>query len=278
MLWMSSSAQASWRASSGDCPRSARRPFGAVQMKERDSTCHLRSTGPRSPGRNTSWSSRWSGPAAAWSWSCRCGCGGDGEGDEPGGGVRQPAACGSRCRGGAGPHAVRFGSMTVPAVGRARTVLKGTDFAPFLTRQARSAPLRRTQPPVHGEEPAVGQVQHPGPNVASSWSARRSRRRGSRRARRRSTGRCGAHVRGGPQQRPRAVRGRAERVFQHAVPGQFHRGAVQRGDLQALPQHGDAQLSVGRSASSSKALFMTCSPSSFRAWENALWPALPCRA
>ena len=42
-------------------------------------------------------------------------------------------------------------------------VLNGTDFAPFLTRQARWAPRAgEPDPPVHGEEPAVGQVKDPG--------------------------------------------------------------------------------------------------------------------
>jgi hypothetical protein len=52
-------------------------------------------------------------------------------------------------------------------------------------------------------------------------------------------------VRDGPQQRPGAVRGRAELAFQDVVAGQLHRGAVDGGDLQALPQGRDPQLRVG---------------------------------
>jgi hypothetical protein len=45
----------------------------------------------------------------------------------------------------------------------------------------------------------------------------------------------GADGRGDPQHRPGALSGGAELVFRHLVPGRFHRGAVDRGDLQALP-------------------------------------------
>jgi hypothetical protein len=74
---------------------------------------------------------------------------------------------------------------------------------------------------------------------------------------RRSPGRCpqwrqpdpapagGAHVRDGPQQRPGAVRGRAELAFRRDVPGQLHRGVVDGGDVQALPQGRDPRLRVG---------------------------------
>ena len=55
----------------------------------------------------------------------------------------------------------------------------------------------------------------------------------------------GADVGGDPQQRAGAVRGRAEPVFEHAVPGEFHRGAVDGGDLQALPQQADPEVRVG---------------------------------
>ncbi len=45
-------------------------------------------------------------------------------------------------------------------------VLKGTDFAPFVTRHRRCAPEAEKQDPaVHGEEPAVGEVQLPRPEV-----------------------------------------------------------------------------------------------------------------
>ena len=54
----------------------------------------------------------------------------------------------------------------------------------------------------------------------------------------------GADVRGDPQHRPGALGGDAELAFQHLVPGQLHRGAVDRGDLQALPQQADPQVRV----------------------------------
>ncbi len=47
-----------------------------------------------------------------------------------------------------------------------------------------------------------------------------------------------------PQQRPGAVAGNPERAGEDVVPGQFHRGAVQRGDLQPLPQPLDAGARV----------------------------------
>ena len=47
-----------------------------------------------------------------------------------------------------------------------------------------------------------------------------------------------------PQQRPGAVRGGAEFAVEHVVPGEFHRGAVDRGDLQAFPQQADPEVRV----------------------------------
>jgi hypothetical protein len=55
----------------------------------------------------------------------------------------------------------------------------------------------------------------------------------------------GADVRGDPQQGPGAVPGRAGRGGERVVAGQLHGGAVRRGDLQALPQGGEAELGVG---------------------------------
>jgi hypothetical protein len=47
-----------------------------------------------------------------------------------------------------------------------------------------------------------------------------------------------------PQQRPGAVRGDAEFAAGHVVASQLHRGAVDRGDLQALPQQADSEVRV----------------------------------
>ena len=84
-----------------------------------------------------------------------------------------------------------------------------------------------------------------------------------------SAERRGADVRGDPQQRPGTVPGRAELALQHVVPGQFHGGAVDRGDLQAPPRQAAPRSASGTAASSSKIFLMTCSPSSFLACEYA---------
>ena len=99
---------------------------------------------------------------------------------------------------------------------------------------------------MHGEEAAVGEVEDAGREavlqlvcqgvlavvVAADRSADPAEGRG-------------ADVGGDPQQRAGAVRGGAELAFEHAVPGQLHRGAVDGGDLQALPQQADAEVRVG---------------------------------
>jgi hypothetical protein len=101
-------------------------------------------------------------------------------------------------------------------------------------------------PPVHGEEPAIGEIDDPGRERPGQLVGERvlpvvvAADGGGDPA----AGR-GADVRGDPQQRPGPVPGRAERVGERAVPGQLHGGAVHRGDLQALPQDGDAELGVG---------------------------------
>jgi hypothetical protein len=55
----------------------------------------------------------------------------------------------------------------------------------------------------------------------------------------------GPDVGGDPQQRCRAVRGGAELPRQHIIARELHRGAVDGGDLQLLPQQADAQVRVG---------------------------------
>ena len=81
----------------------------------------------------------------------------------------------------------------------------------------------------------------------------------------------GADVRGDPQQRSGAVRGGAELALPARRSGELHRGAVDGGDLQAPSTAGRCPRSASATAaSSSNSRFMTCSPSSFLAWENAL--------
>jgi hypothetical protein len=100
-------------------------------------------------------------------------------------------------------------------------------------------------PAVHGEEAAVGEAEDAGPEAVFELAGqgvlavvvaadRGADPAGGRRA----------DVRGDPQQRPGAVRGGAEPVFEHVVPGQLHRGAVDRGDLQALPPQADPGVRV----------------------------------
>jgi hypothetical protein len=118
-------------------------------------------------------------------------------------------------------------------------VLRGTDLAPFLIRQARSDPA------VHGEEAAVGEVEDAGPEAVFELVGQGvlavvvAADRGADPAEGRR-----ADVRGDPQQRTGAVRGGAEPVFEHVAAGQLHRGAVDRGDLQALPQQADPEVRV----------------------------------
>ena len=218
MLWMSSSAQASWRASSGlSAQRAAGAADGPLQVKERD--FYLPSFGVQDrdlPGREhlvvqqggQDPQQRGLGPAAA-------GAGGDGEGDEPGGGVRQPCCLrvpGARRRRVRMPSDSCSMTSSEPS-GRARTVLKGTDFAPFLTRQARSAPLAENRSHRSMEKnPRSARFASRPRTWPRAGLPGRSRRRGSRRARRRSTGRwrCGRARRpaAAASRRPRACRTR----------------------------------------------------------------------
>ena len=102
------------------------------------------------------------------------------------------------------------------------------------------------QEPVHGEEAAVGEVEDAGREAVFELVCQGvlavvvAADRGADPAEGR-----GADMRGDPQQRPGPVRRRAELAFQHAVAGQLHRGAVDRGDLQALPQQADPEVRVG---------------------------------
>ncbi len=98
---------------------------------------------------------------------------------------------------------------------------------------------------MHGEEAAVGEVEDTGGEASFELVGQGvlalvvAADRGADPAEGR-----GADVRGDPQQRTGAVRRAAEPVFEHAVPGQLHRGAVDRGDLQALPQQADPEVRV----------------------------------
>jgi len=98
---------------------------------------------------------------------------------------------------------------------------------------------------VHGEEAAVGEVEDAGREAVLQLICQGvlavvvTADRGPYPAEGR-----GADVRGDPQQRAGAVRGRAELALEHAVPGQLHRGAVDGGDLHALPQQADPQVRV----------------------------------
>ena len=98
---------------------------------------------------------------------------------------------------------------------------------------------------MHGEEAAVGEVEDAGPEAVFQLVCQGvlavvvAADRGADPAEGR-----GADVRGDPQQRAGAVRGGAELAFEHAVPGQLHRGAVDGGDLHALPQQADPEVRV----------------------------------
>ena len=139
-----------------------------------------------------------------------------------------------------------------------------------MIRQASSRRRWRTDPG-DGEEAAVGEVQHAGCEAAFQLVGQGvlpvvvAADRGADPAEGR-----GADVGGDPQQRAGAVRRDAELALQHAVPAQLHRGAVEGGDLQALPQQADPQVRVRDGGVELEDLFMACSPSSFLAWENAL--------
>ena len=125
--------------------------------------------------------------------------------------------------------------------------MNGTDFAPFLTRQARCAPRRgEPDPPVHGEEPPVGQVDDPGGERGFQLVGQgvltvvvAADRGGDPPAG------PGAHVRGDPQLRLGAPGRHPERVRELVVTEQLDRGAVQAGGLHAVPGRADAQLQVG---------------------------------
>jgi hypothetical protein len=180
-------------------------------------------------------------PAAA-------GAGSDGEGDEPGGGVREPFRL--RVPGVAaapGAHAVRFVQHDqLRAVGQRpdrleRDGVRAVLDAPGQVRAAGGEP----QEPVHGEEPAVGEIEHSRTEAVFQLVSEGvlavvvAADRGAGPAEGGS-----ADVGGDPQQRPGAVGGDAEFAVEHAVAGQFHRGAVDRGDLQALPQQADPGVRV----------------------------------
>jgi hypothetical protein len=176
------------------------------------------------------------------------GRGGDGEGDEPGGGVREPF--GARVRGVApapGAHAVRFvQDDQLRAVGQGLEGLEGDGLGAVLDAPGQvGAGAGEPQEPVHGEEAAVGEVQHSGPEAAFELVGQGvlavvvAADRGADPAEGR-----GADVGGDPQQRPGAVRGGAELAVEHVVAGQLHRGAVDRGDLQALPPQADPEVRV----------------------------------
>ena len=100
-------------------------------------------------------------------------------------------------------------------------------------------------PPVHGEEAAVGEVDDAGTEGPGQVVGQRvlpvevAADRGGD-----PPPGGGADMRRDPQQRPGPVRGDPEHVREHVVPEQLHRGAVQRGDLQPLPQPCDAQLRI----------------------------------
>ena len=146
-----------------------------------------------------------------------------------------------------GPHAVRFVQHDqLGAVGQGPEGLERDRFRAVLDPPGQvRAGAGEPDPAVHGEEAAVGEVEHAGPEAAFELVGQGvlavvvAADRGADPAEGR-----GADVRGDPQQRPGAVRGGAELAFEHVVPGQLHRGAVDRGDLQALPQQADPEVRV----------------------------------
>ena len=202
MLWTSSRPRASWRANSGDWPRSGRRcdrgpsssnartrfRFAIAQHKVR------RSPGPDGPGGPAGWSGP--GPGSASS-CCPPGLGGPVNASSRATVYRQarclrvrpfPSGGGGACRPihGAGPVQSHRAAASM--------VLQGTGFALFLTRQARSAPFAGTAEPVQQEKnPRPAMLRMPCAKSPPADRRARSRRRGSRRPQRRSTGRtrCG---------------------------------------------------------------------------------------
>ena len=166
------------------------------------------------------------------------------------------------------------------AVGQGLQGLEGDGLRAVLDAPGQvSAGAGEPQEPVHGEEAAVGEVEHAGPEAVLELVCQGvlavvvAADRGADPAEGR-----GADVGGDPQQRAGALRGGAEFAVEHVVPGQLHRGAVDRGDLQALPQQADPEVRVRDGGVELERRCMTCSPSSFLAWENARRSGFPCPA
>ena len=89
-------------------------------------------------------------------------------------------------------------------------------------------------PPVHGEEPAIGEVQLPGPEMGCQLvgqgvlAVEVAADRGGF-----PPAGSGVQQAGQPQQRPGAGRGNPERGRERGIGGHFQGGAVDLGDLQA---------------------------------------------
>ena len=176
------------------------------------------------------------------------GAGGDGEADQPGGGVREPGQ--GLVPGLAAPlaeHGVRFAQQH-----QLRPVRQGLDGlerdglrAVLDPPHEMSAARGEAQPPVHGEEPAVGQVEDPGGERVLQLISQRvlpvvvAADRGGDPA----AGR-GAHVRRYPQLRLGPPGRHPERPGQLIVAEQLDGGAVDRGGFHPVPGRAGAQVRV----------------------------------
>ncbi len=170
MLWMSSSAQCFLPGEFGGLAAqgAAGAADGLLQVEERD--FHLPSfgiqggdlaggIGVRVQEGGQDPDERGFRPAAA-------GAGGDGEGDEPGRGARQPLGVRvARLAAPPGPHAVGFAEHDqLRPVGQGADRLERDGFRAVLDPPGQvRAGGGEPDPPVHGEEPAVGEVEDAGP-------------------------------------------------------------------------------------------------------------------
>ena len=168
------------------------------------------------------------------------GPGHDGEGDQAGDRVRQPRggmAAGLPPAAGEHPGRLAHHDQLRPV----REDLQGLrGQAPAVVLPAPdqvSAGSGRREIPLHGREPAVGEVDHPAPEGAQDPVGELvlalvigARFRGDPAAA------GGADVPDDPQQRASRLRRGPELAGQDVVAVQFQRGAVDRGDLQAVPQ------------------------------------------
>jgi hypothetical protein len=176
------------------------------------------------------------------------GAGGNGEAHQPRGRVREPGS--GLVTQGAAPlaeHPVRFAEPDqLGPVGQGFQGLERDGLGAVLDPPAQVRPgAGEPQPPVHGEEPPVCQVQHPRlqrpgelidkgvlpVGVAAHRSAD-------------PAAGPGPHVRDDPQLGLGAALGYPERIGQDLAGEQLRGGAVERGGLHPVPQRPDPQVRV----------------------------------